>query len=1033
MKTKSKTLKSILGCATACSALVLGGVGAMNMQSTNYETHAANVDHIAVSISNANFNNSTSTNYPYSPSGYNAYNQGVKVSSSADANVQAGVVNLSSEKYETRFSLAKRTSLDNYVLMIDSTDKDNSSVMHTVNYGFQTNSAVTLDSNSKYMFTVDVFTATNAKIANLYLFDSNGEVFSEIRNINSYNTWTTYTFFVATNNSKTESLNLGMYLEGAGTVLFDNLSAYKLSDNNYDFTMNSTPAGTYKEENKKTDSVLETYSINVNGEFISSSNATSNFNAVEYDINNQPSVSYPKDSDGQNEYAVLINNETATYAQYETENLFTFEPNRVYQVSVNVKTKDLNGKATLKLARTDIDENSDDYTTDFDKTISITSNTYSSSSSVTNDYSTYSFYILSHPTQTTTYKLVFGLGTIDSLTSGKFYLSEVEITKINYETYNSASTDNKITLVDEYKDSSIMLDNGDFNSIKIADYNSPIPATPAYWDITIGKNTQYYGVVNSKTFTDDLNELKDLNLNNPSQDQNNNVLMMYNSTIDTLSYKSTSKSLNAKTYHKFEIDVQTHNAELTLSLVTTKDSKEVTLLEKTVSSTAWQTVNLFIYTGYQNLDVSLKLTLNTKSAGYAYVDNAKFDYILTATQLEAQFNQAEKSSKVNLAELLNNSSNEKFATTPLFSSDATVGVESGLITMHSNYLDEVIDGEDHIETFNKIAEGQTDKKALAIWSTDDVNHTLTSNVGYKLNSGSYYKISVDVFTQNLDANNSNTNKELIGARIGLTGFDNSFVSIKSNNVWTTYTLYVQVDSTKTTYLQLSLGNEDALTKGCAFFTNIAFDDSITEEEYTKVNESSITKILTTATTEDDDTKDTNSNETTQNENGSSNWIFIIPSLLTVLAVLIAVIGLAMRKIKWKNPFKKKSKTSYDRNKTVSIQYYTRKATTLRETKVRELTQDLEKINAERKQYEDQYKQDLSKLREMKIKRANPSEIAKFEKELKKNQKMSSSLGVTANKIADELKYTQTDMYLNSLIKKLSREALTPNNTETKEQ
>ena len=989
MKTKSKTIKSILGCASACSAIALGGVGAMNMQTANFETYAVGVNNIAISITNANFDNSTNSNYPYSPSGYTAYNQGVKVSSSSDANIQAGVINLTNEDYETRFSLAKRPSLDNHVLMIDSTDKDNRSLMHNANYGFQTNSSISLDANSKYMFTVDVFTAINAQIANLYLFDSNGEVFSSIKNINSYNTWTTYTFFVATNNSKTESLKIGMYLEGAGTVLFDNLSAFKMSDSEYSFTMNSTPEGTYEEENKKADSVLKTYSINAHGQLESNLNETSNFTAVEYDVHNQPSVSYPKDTDGQNEYAVLINNENSTYAQFETENIFNFEANRVYQVTVNVKTKDLNGKATLKLARTDIDENSDDYSTEFDKTISITSNTYSSSNSVTNDYSTYSFYVLSHPTQTTTYKLVFGLGTSDSSTTGKMYLSEIEVCAINYETYNSASTDNKISLVDEYKDSSIMLDNGDFNSIKIADYNSPIPATPAYWDVTTGQNTQYYGVVNTKTFTNDLEELSDLNLNNPSQSQNNNVLMMYNATKDTLSYKSASKSLDAKSYHKFEIDVQTNNSDITLSLVTTKDGKEIVLLEKKVNTSSyWQTVSMFIHNGYQDLDVSLKVTLNTTGAGYAYVDNAKFDYILNATQLENQFNSAEDTSKVDLTNTLANSSSEKFATTTLFSKEAVAGVESGVVTLLSSYLDEVIDGEENIETFNKKANGETNKKALGIWSTDDVNYTLTSNVGYELNSDSYYKISVDVFTQNIDSNNNETDKDLIGASIGLTGFENSFVSIKSNNMWTTYTLYVKVDSTTTSYLQLSLGNEDANTKGCAFFTNISFDDSITEDEYNAVNESSITKLLTTASSEDDDKTEEEKTETNKNENGSSNWMFIIPSLLTVAAVLIAVIGLAVRKIKWRNPFKKKSKTSYDRNKTVSVQYYTRKATTMREAKVRELTQDLEKINAERKQYEEQYKQDLTKLREMKIKRANPSEITKFEKDLKKNQKLS---------------------------------------------
>ena len=1034
MKTKNKTLKSILGCTAACSAIMLGGVGATTFKDANLETYAYGVDTVAVNITNANFNSNTSSNYPYSPNGYTAYNHGVTVNSSdnMDANVKAGVINLSNEDYETRFSLAKRTSLDDYVLMIDSTDKDDHTVMHAANYGFQTNSVITLDKNSKYMLTVDVFTATNGNIASLYLFDNNGDVFSSIEKVNSFNSWTTYTFFVATNNFENVSVKLGMYLDGAGTVLFDNLSAHKLSDSEYDFSIDSSIDGTFTEQNK-VDNIIEKFNINSHGELVSSKGGTSNLNAINFEVGKQSSITYPQNSDGQNDYAVLINNEDSTYAQYETEDLFTFAPNKVYQVSVNVKTQDLDGTATLQLVRTDVDEDDEEYSSDHNKTISITSNTYSSSTeSVTNDYSTYSFFIVSHPTETTTYKLVFGLGKSDSLTSGKMFLSEIELSKINYETYNSAS-DNKISLVDEYKDSSIMLNNGDFNAIKIADYNTPMPATPVSWDVKVGQNTQYYGVVNTKTFTTDLQHLKDLNLNNPSQDDNNNVLMMYNSTKDTLSYTSTSKNLKAKSYHKFDVDVQTHNSNLTVSLVTKKDDKEIVLFEKNiVTGGVWQTVSLNVHSAYQDLDVSLKLTLNTTGAGYAYIDNAKFDWILTSTQLENQFNSAQNSlysAKVDLTDILATSSNEKFATTNLFSQETTSGVESGLITFNSSYLDEVIDGEENLETFNFIALNETNKKAIGIWSTEDVNYTLTSNVGFTLSSGSYYKISLDVFTQNLDTNNSELDSNLLGASIGLTDFENSFVSVQSNNEWTTYTLYVKAENTKTTYLQLSLGDLEAKTKGCVFFTNIAFDDTITEEEFNNVNESEITKILTSAKASEDNETEGDKTKDSSSAKSDSNWIFIIPSLLTVFAVLIAVIGLAMRKIKFKNPFKKKAKTSYDRNKTVSIQYYTRKATTLREEKVRELSSDLEKVNTERKQYEEQYKRDLTKLREMKIKRATPAEISKFEKELKKNQKLSSNLGITANKIADELKYAQTDMYLNSLIKKLSREASLSNNKE----
>ena len=102
---------------------------------------------------------------------------------------------------------------------------------------------------------------------------------------------------------------------------------------------------------------------------------------------------------------------------------------------------------------------------------------------------------------------------------------------------------------------------------------------------------------------------------------------------------------------------------------------------------------------------------------------------------------------------------------------------------------------------------------------------------------------------------------------------------------------------------------------------------------------------------------------------------------------------------------------------------------MREEKIRELTADLERINGERKQFEDQYKQDLATLRSLKIKRGNPTEIAKLEKDMKKNQKLSASLGLTANKISSELENANTDAYLKSLIRKLEKEQTSHTNPD----
>ena len=1034
MNTKKKTIKSIIGCSAACSALLLGGVGAVDMLKPKHEVFAAGVGSIPVSISNSNFNSNTSSNYPFSPNSYSAYNDNKKVTSSSNSEAN-GVINLSNEKYETRFSLAKRTTLDNYVLMIDSSEEtDGVTTYNTVNYGYRTNSEIKLDANSKYMFTVDVFTATNANIASLFLYDNNGDEFSALTGLNSYNQWTTYAFFVSTNNTDSLSVKVGMYLQGAGTVLFDNLSATKLSEEEYNNSKNALTSGSFVEEDKKAEAqnVVATYNIQ-NNKLVDVDNTSNafNFDDAEEGGNNQLSLRYVDDNDGLNSKAVLVKSDEATLAHFETKDIFTFKQNRIYRIDVKAKTNNLNGSASLQLIRTDIEKDDENYNAEkHNKSISISSNTVSSSPSVTYDYTTYSFYVQSHTSKDLTYRLKFGLGSSDKLTSGELYISQIQVSNVNYSAYDSASGSNtaKISFVETYSNSNIMLNNGDFNGFKISDHSSPMPATPIDWNVTTGKNKQKYGVVNTQTFATDVTGLS--NLTNPSLGANDNVLMMYNETADTLSYTSATKTISANSYHKFMVDVQTQNAPLTISLVTKKDQNEIVLASKTINTNyAWQRdITLFIHGGHEDLDVSLKLTLSTEGYGYAYIDNAKFDWTATETQIEQEFKSAMPSSTVAVADLdniLSSDSNEKYANLQFFTQPNMEGVESGTVELNAAYLDEVIYDEENLESFNSIASKGLNK-VLAIWSTQDVNYSLTSNIGFKLTSdaGKFYKISVDVYTQGLTSTTANADQ--IGAGIKLTGLDNSFTAIKSNNEWTTYTFYIQ-GSSLTTYLELSLGSEESKTNGAAFFGNVVFDDSVSESEYNSAVETENVKVVKAETT-NTETETTPDNDKTSNKISKTTWIYLIPSLLTGLAIIIAIVGFAVRKIKWKKPTKK-SKTAYDRNKTVSVQYYTRKATTLREEKVRELTADLAKINAERKQYEDDYKQGLTKLREMKIKRANPAEIAKFEKDLKKNQKMSSSLGVTANRISTELEYAKTDAYLNSLVKKLSREPVTTNTQE----
>jgi len=1032
MNTKQKTTKFIIFGFFALVLSIVASFGAFTLKQPSLTAYADNENTLPISISNANFNSDNTSSYP--DTSFTGFTADYEASTDKESSLKAGVINLQNENYKNKFSNAKRgDGYDDYVLMIESNA--------SIKYGYKTSSSNTIEikPNSYYMVTFDVYTETDSNIANLYLFDGEKE-FASITDINSYLNWQTYTFFVSTNDLLHTNLTLGMYLNGKGIVLFDNLSANQLSKEQYSTNIqlletNNLP---YSVTDSKTH-VTANYKIE-SGAFVKS---TGNYNVelaaqetiadgsslkVTGFLPNKDTTDYTTattepSSDGVNSNALLINNKQLTYIQYSTEdNFLTFKQNQVYKVSLNLKTEELQGNANIQLVRTNA--SSDDKNAKDSSVVKITSNT--------DGYETYSFYVVADPYADTTYKLVVGLGDSETFTTGKLYVNTLTVSKIDYSTFSSANDTNKINLSTyyAYSDTSSlpMLNNGNFDAMQVSDVLSSKPATPADWTVKTGKNTQYYGVVNGSTNSfNNLKSLKTSNLLNPfgNDGANNNVLMMYNETDDTLSYTSKAKSLSVNSYYKFAVKVNTQinsNSSVRVSLVTTVDEEEVELVGSNVktSSTGFEEVELFLHTGNQAIDVTLKVTLTTTGCGYAYVDEARYNYPLQPTEtefnnvVEDQFNVKKDLTNITLDLNYYTASNSDVVAKVINSYN-----NSDLI----NYV---------VETEQFKAIGNTD--VIALRSANDTSYSLTSKFGYDITANNYYKVTVDAYTQFIDSTNTEIEAEKLGAGLKLVGFDNSFTAIQSNNQWTTYTFYVTSNSDTTLKLEFSLGSTDAETKGDVFFANVTFADvteSLTKEGFEDLTETDLIKVIKPTETDPEKDPETDPEEIEEKESLNVGTILTLAaSLITAVALLIAVVGVALRKIKFKKPVKK-SKNEYDRNKTVSKQVYTRRATTARENKLLELNKDLQAITEERAKFEESYKKDLAKLRELKIKRGNPAEISKLEKEIKKAQKQSASLGVTLNKIQSEIDYAKTDAYLNELMRKLAKEAQTQNNS-TKE-
>ncbi len=1007
MKTKN-TIKKIAICA-GCFALTLGGAIAI-CNNNNFKNSFASSTSVPVEITNGNFNKSTKSTDIFNPSSFTSYDDVKEISlSNEETNaVKGGVINLgkTDSKYYSSFQNAKTSRPDDYVLMIQSLNSSRT-------IGFRSNNSIKLDKNSNYLFSVDVYTNSNDQIANVYLLNEDGSVYLSLENkVASNQTWTTEYLLVSTDDIHTLNLKVGVYLEGKGTVLFDNITCQKISDNS---------ASRYTNAVVNNRHLVNSFSAN--GSILEDKNKNElSFKTIYTGVDDFTSTLPSQINNGRYSNSVLITSSKPTYFKEETENeLFVANKNSIYKVVISAKTN-ISGQVDLSLIKDKVNNE------EVDSEISTFSITKNPTADITNDFVDYTFYILTSSKDDVTYKFGVSFGTTNKLTTGDLYISNIDITKVDYASFNDASegdTIKKINLRENeiVEDDDTYLDNGNFNNLRLTDnINSSFyytkPSVAVDWTID-AKENQFYGIINtSDDYFDALDLTGKINpykLQTTSDTKNNNVLMMQNKNPqEKMSYKSNAKTLKSNSYYKFSLDIQAQYSNATLSLVTTKDGKDITLVEKEIVSNPenWSNEQLFIRTGYTDIDVSLKITLDKSSCSYVYIDEAKCE-----TTTDFVFNGSLV--KIDLNNIFKGEDNAQFANSLFFNNDNEL---VNMLIFNTDNKGDIANS----ENFNTIG---LDKDVLAIISNSDVNFTTSSKFGFRFESSKYYKISLKAYTQNLNSDiTSDTTK--YGAGIKLTGFDDSFKNINTDEQWEEYTFYIHPTSATTSFLELSLGGDNDCS-GSLFVADFNIDDTIEESQFNKINNTN--NILKISDTEDNDT-DTENDTQTNNSAWLANFWYYAPSLIFALAIVIAIVGALLRKVKFKKPTLKKTKveTKYDRS-NISKQLASRKATTVRENEIIELTKELENLQQERVEFENKYKQDLNELRKLKLRRGNIDEIMKLEKEMKKNQKLSSTIGVNINKISSQLEYTKTENYLNSLIKKFMNNPRLLNEENKKEE
>lgn len=959
----------------------------------------------SISISNKTFTNYDSSNgYPYKPSSFTF--------SADNVNAKHGVINISESTFKSNYEkydlgqndnpLKVDDDDDNYILMINSRD-----AFESCGY---TSGEFTFGKNGHYYVSVYVNTDDVDGATSLYLMN-NDEVLSSITNINTRGEWKNYYFFVSTNEYEDLTLNLGLWLgsregnKSNACVFFDKISAGEISKSTIknsigngidgkDTFYNSSKNMCYK--NLADENVLNFVEVS-DASFKISDDENEGLESTEYYFNNEliDEILYS---------TLYINNETASYVKFETRDAYLFESNKVYKVSMKVKANLSSGNAYMQLVE-DVD---DDAKTSDKITISTTTNKF------LDGYVEYSFVVNSDAKYDRNFKLVVGLGSQDSTAQGEVYFADMKISSVPYSEYSDADSNQKKYDLSADYDKSKTIENFAFDSSEATEISMSGEVkvtTPNHWTITKSSTTyeQVGGVFNIKDYHK-LNKSNLSNMYNPGfiatiNTETNNVLMLHNEMQDYLYATSDTFTLSKSTNYVLSVWVNARANTSGANIGLYYDDVIVAKIDNINTNGDWKEYKLCVKTGYDDIQVSLRLGLGTDTIGdngYAFFDNCMITEGEYVAGIENQYD------LTNIFEYSNNDG------TPTYF-DMTLGDSASIVTNKIVNLNEDIDydfGALDREGIKAYA-GENQKVMYINATTGDVYCKLDSKLKYSLKSGSYYKICVDVYTGGL----TNTKS---GAGVSLTGIvDSEFKNISTDREWRTYTFLISPDSDVTTQISLLLGNEDESVGGLVVFAGLTFEEIASKDDYTLLINTADEYTKTVGEVEKDEEE--NEEETEKSE---INWV-LLTSTFTAIAVIIAVIGVAFKKlVKPGKKHAKNKRVEYDRETTVIQQKYRKLAYLKRDKDIRALEKKAVALKEDRASKEEKYKELLKKIREVKLHNRDGKlngEIANLNKELNHASRSVSSAGVSLNRIDSEIAFMKTEGYLQNLEKKLRRQ------------
>lgn len=979
----------------------------------------------SVSITNGDFNATSSSYLEGDFSGWNRKwgNTGAKT---MVIDITNNYSSYGSTTYHLKDNPGKKGT-DNKILMINSaTSSPNATNFkaEAKSEGYISNS-LSLSADSYYEFQVSIKTATfdeATEFGSIYLSglkdENDNTVTLSYENVTTRN-WDTYYFYISTGSvAQTVTIDLWLgseFAASSGVVFFDEVSGVQLSENAYYENIATRKANEnhYKTVAFDGRNVVDTSELNFDFEK-DSSDTLADWKIENKSQNGHAQIVHM--NKGNFEYVTGYTYPGTDYSLDNTKSLALWADNGyvdvvskpidvsafgLYKVTVRAKTSEVTAGTFAITARetSDIKDNFD-YLSSY-TLCSETSTAISSigSNKFINEYNEMVFYIQGHNRYNSKVELLLTFGSDSDPATGAVVVDNIVVEKVDSDNFKTDGNYLELKIAESEEES---IANGNFDTAEDIDDNHSLPVKPANWTLSQSSAniTKQAGIINTYApyFT-----AAGFDFANPGSSLDSrttdveNIFMMYNSNLDYQSATSSTFDIAAGSYNDITFRFKTLGEGSSINVKVLDQNGIVLRYDKLISSDSWTDYNCTINAGEAANTLQLVIELGSKDQkvmGYAFIDRVALN-----SSSEETFSAAER--KIDLSGFMlsldpNGSINSAISSSNAFTGKIEVGsigsCEGGIVVGKGNTNFEYINADGDVCS---IDDGTLENNVLVIQTNTASTFTLTSNFTLATESGNYYKLTFRLLTSFPAASRADKDAEY-GVKVGLDGFD-MIENLKSNDEWQEYTILFKATEAKDAAFTFSLVSDELNTTGCAYLTDIAWESS-EESVYTAASDKdSFEKTLfTSKTTVEDDSDDTTDDDTTDNGSSSSTssdntmWL-LIPSLITAVALIIAVVGFSMRHIKFKKTDKKR-KEDYDRNTTAS-DVITNQAKDVQKAEIVKVDEQIAAINAQIEEIEAQNKEVSAKAREAgKVTAEVEKEFRAFASKRGKLQKQIEELG-----------------------------------------